>query len=60
MNDQSFEQFVIDLIVEHNDCLGMCESEIQEVVENSTHKQRLSFLLKRGYDVYNDYKYFSI
>ena len=47
----TFEEYVTYVFADHHDSMGMDTEEISDLIEESTHQQRLLFLQKLGYDL---------
>lgn len=51
----TFEQFVNDTFIEHHNCLGVDLEEAQDLLDESTLRQRIKWLELQGYDLEADY-----
>lgn len=52
----SYEQWVKDVFVEHQNCLGMDCEEAEEIYEETDFHKIEKWLQKRGYDLKGDYE----
>lgn len=51
----TFEEYVTEVFSNHHDSGGMDTEEIQDLIEESTHEQRVKWLKSIGYDLRKDY-----
>ena len=54
MNFKS-KDIIDEMFRDHHDCVGMDEEEIEDLIDESTIKQRYDWLKKVGYDVEGNY-----
>lgn len=46
-----FKDIVDEIFKDHHDCMGLDEQEIDDLIEESTWKQRYNWLKKSGYEL---------
>lgn len=46
-----FKNIVDEIFIDHHGCLGLNQQEIDELIEESTVKQRSNWLKKIGYEL---------
>lgn len=45
------KDFIDEIFSDHHDCMGLDQEEIDELIEESTFKQRYNWLKKIGYEL---------
>ncbi|MEM5014142.1 hypothetical protein WKH57_25875 [Niallia taxi] len=44
-------KFIDQMFIDHHDCMGLDQQEIDDIIEDSTFQQRYNWLKKIGYEL---------
>jgi hypothetical protein len=55
----NYKDYVKDVFIEHQNCMGQDLEEAEDAFNDQEFKTIEKFLIKSGYNLENDFKYFS-
>jgi hypothetical protein len=47
----TYQEYVLDVFAEDQSAMGLCEDEIQDIIEENSFSSIEKFLKKKGYDL---------
>jgi hypothetical protein len=52
----TYEQYVLDTFADDQDCMGMSEDEINDIIEETPFSQIEKYLIRKGYNLIEMYE----
>lgn len=59
LHTKKYHEYVKDVFIEHQNCMGQDLEEAADAFQDQKFQTIEKFLVKSGYDLENDFKYFS-